>query len=170
MDGITESFLAVSSRFLSSEYVPKIRKCVERLSDEDIWWRPNDESNSVGNLILHLSGNVRQWIISGIGGADDRRERQKEFDRREGVSKAELLQLLSSTLEETEDVLRKVTAESLLERRTIQGGDVSVLEAIYHVVEHFAMHTGQIAYITKLRTAGDLGFYEVKNGRAKPQW
>ncbi|HEX5438812.1 MAG TPA: DUF1572 family protein [Gemmatimonadaceae bacterium] len=170
MTDVGHIFVEQSREYLLRDFLPRIASCVSRLTDADIWWRPNPAANSIGNLMLHLSGNVRQWIVSGVGGAPDQRNRQHEFDERTPLPARELLARLTATIEETDRVLATVTPEQLLERRTIQGDDVTVLEAIYHVVEHFSMHTGQIMYITKLRTGQDLGFYEVVDGIAQPRW
>lgn len=168
MPTLDSVFLDCSRQYLLRDCLPKIASCVRRLTDDDIWWRPNAASNSIGNLVLHLSGNVRQWIVSGIGGAPDTRNRQQEFDERTPISGGELLATLTSTLQDADRVLANVTPEQLLEHRRIQGNDVVVLDAIYHVVEHFSMHTGQIAFITKMRTGADLGFYTVVDGIAVP--
>jgi uncharacterized damage-inducible protein DinB len=146
---------------LSTEYLPKIERCVNLLTDEQIWWRPNPESNSLGNLLLHLAGNVRQWIVCGVGGETDLRERQQEFDQRSVLPAEELLSRLKNTLAEVDTVLATIDGGLLLQRRTIQGCDVVVLDAIYHVVEHFSMHTGQIILLTKQLTASDLHFYDL---------
>lgn len=137
----------------------RIQFCLDRLSPEQVWWRPSEENNSVANLVLHLSGNVRQWIISSIGNEPNARNRDSEFAARGDADVLALRVRLSETLEEAVQVIQSVTAERLTQRIIIQGFDVSVLEAIYHVVEHFAMHTGQILYITKLLRKEDLGFY-----------
>jgi uncharacterized damage-inducible protein DinB len=170
MPAIGQAFIDQSRSYLSSEYLPKIRRCVQAITDEDLWWRPNARTNSIGNLLLHLAGNVRQWIVTGIGGASDTRERQKEFDADRERSREELVEMLESTLGEVDRVLAQLTPEGLLERRVIQGREVSVLEALYHVVEHFGMHTGQVVYVTKLRTGTDLQFYDVEAGIARPKW
>lgn len=170
MPGIGQVFIDQSRSYLSSEYLPKIRRCVQVITDEDLWWRPNGQSNSIGNLLLHLAGNVRQWIVSGIGGEPDARERQKEFDADQERSREELIEMLASTLGEVDRVLAQLRPEGLLERRVIQGREITVLEALYHVVEHFGMHTGQVIYVTKLRTSTDLQFYEVEAGIARPKW
>ena len=156
----TDRFISCAREFLVAEYLPKIERCLERLNDEQIWWRPNEESNSIGNLVLHLCGNARQWIVSGVGGAADGRDRDAEFARREAVPRAELLALLRTTLADIDNVLKTLTPETLIQQRTIQGSDVDVLEAIFHVTEHFSMHTGQIILLTKLLTATDLHFYD----------
>jgi uncharacterized damage-inducible protein DinB len=113
--------------------------------------------NAVGNLALHLAGNVRQWILCGVGGAEDRRDRDAEFDARTGEN---VVERLHSTVDEAVALLAALPHSKLGERRTIQKHyDVTVLEAIYHVVEHFSMHTGQIIFATKLLTGEDLRFY-----------
>jgi uncharacterized damage-inducible protein DinB len=170
MNAIDQAFLDQSRHYLSQQYLPRIAASVERLSTDDLWWRNNPASNSAGNLLLHLAGNVRQWIISGLGGAPDHRQRQREFDARDGGSAAELLEQLRNTVREADAVLAALRPETLLERRVIQGTDVTVMEAIYHVVEHFSMHTGQIIFLTKLRTGADLEFYRVVDGVAHQRW
>jgi uncharacterized damage-inducible protein DinB len=163
-------FVYQSRRYLKEEFFPKIRRSVEDLETEAIWWRPNEESNSIGNLILHLAGNIRQWVVAGIGGAPDVRERQAEFDRREGLTGAELLEVLSEALDEVDVVLARLPQESLHDERVIQGLPNTVLGALYHVVEHFSMHTGQIIYISKLHSGKDLGFYRVRGGEVETNW
>ncbi len=165
------AFLDASRDYLLRTYLPKIERCVDKLTTDDVWWRPNESSNSIGNLILHLAGNVRQWIIHGVGGATDVRKRQYEFDERNPIPPTELLNYLRSTLAEVDAVLARVSPDALQDVRHIQGLDRTVMEAIYHVVEHFGMHTGQIIYITKLRTSTDLGFWKIgADGSAQKNW
>ena len=164
------AFLAQSREYLTAHYLPKIRAAVQPLAEPDLWWRPNDASNSIANLMLHLAGNIRQWIVSGVGGAPDRRERAGEFAQRDGLLKDELLTTLSGAVHDADAALARISRAALAEPRTIQGREVTVLEAIYHVVEHFGMHTGQIAYISKLRTGKDLGFYRMEGGIARAAW
>ena len=142
------------------QYTGRIETCLGMMSEEQVWARGSDNENAPGNLVLHLCGNVRQWIVSGIGGAPDRRERDREFSARGGVSKSDLTDRLKTTVEEAAGVIRAVTAGRMAEKLVIQGYSVSVMEAIYHVVEHFSMHTGQILFATKLLTGTDLGFYK----------
>jgi len=163
-------FIEESRRYLLEEYLPKIRRSLERLSQEDLWWRPNSASNSMGNLILHLAGNARQWVVAGIGGAPDIRERQAEFDRDGGMTADDLLGHLEESLRDVDAVLADLPEESLGEERVIQGLSVTVLRALYHVVEHFSMHTGQILYLAKLRSGMDLGFYRVSDGSVETRW
>ena len=131
----------------------------QRLCEDQIWLRGHASENAVGNLLLHLAGNVRQWIISGVGGTPDTRDRDSEFNAQLGPPKSELLAALRATVEEACRVIEPLTAEKLTSIVHIQKYDVSVLEAIYHVVEHFAQHTGQIIFATKMLTGEELGFY-----------
>ena len=166
----SERFIACAVEFLLEDYLPKIERCLERLTDEQIWWRPNEESNSIGNLVLHLCGNARQWIVSGVGGKADHRHRDAEFAQRDLVPRDELLTLLRSTLNDVARVLRALDTATLLERRTIQSSDVDVLEAIFHVTEHFSMHAGQIIMLTKMLTGSNLRFYDFESGGPIETW
>jgi len=170
MMDLGRAFLDESRRYLVREYAVKIRLCLEDLSDDDLWWRPNEQSNSIGNLLLHLAGNIRQWIVAGVGGAPDTRQRQAEFDERGPMPRDEVMRRFDAALADVDSVLRALDPAVLTENRAIQGRDTNVLKAIYHVVEHFGMHTGQIAYITKLRTGADLGFYRDAGGLATEEW
>ena len=156
MADLSHAFLDKSRRLLVEDSVPKIERCLERLSVEDIWWRPNEASNSIGNLVLHLCGNISMWIIGGVGKRPFQRNRQHEFDERGPLPAAELQRRLRAVVAQAEEVLNGISEAELSDRRQIQGYDVSVLEAIYHVVEHFGMHTGQIILLTKARVGEDL--------------
>ena len=140
------------------KYLPRIVDCLQLLSEEEIWWRPNEASNSAGNLVLHLCGNVRQWIISGLGGTPDNRERDKEFAERGPISRRLLIGRLKKTVEEACQTISRFPAEALSREFDIQGYRVSGLVAIAHVYEHFGYHTGQIIYLAKLKRGKDLGF------------
>jgi uncharacterized damage-inducible protein DinB len=137
----------------------RIEKCVARLTEDQVWLRGHETENAVGNLLLHLAGNVRQWIISGVDGTPDTRDRDSEFNAHEGPSKSDLLAGLRATVEEGCKVIEPLTPERLATVVHVQKYDVSVLEAIYHVVEHFAQHTGQVIFATKMLTGEELGFY-----------
>ena len=161
-------FVECSRRQLLDQDWPRLRTCVEALTDEQVWWRPNDASNSIGNLLLHLNGNVRQWLLVSFNQREDARERSAEFAAREGGSAASLLQRLEATMEELAELFDRLTEANLVASYEIQGYHVRGLDAVYHVVAHFAMHYGQIVYITKTVTGTDLGFYKELNqtGRA----
>jgi uncharacterized damage-inducible protein DinB len=155
MTDIAKHFIAQSRGFLSADYLPKIERCLEVLSDEDVWWRANEGSNSIGNLLLHLEGSTRAWIIGVAGGSHSPRDRQQEFDQREQIPREELMSRLRQTLAEADGVLARLAVEVLLERRQARGEEVTVFFAVYHTVEHFSMHTGQIIMLSKMRS-GDL--------------
>jgi uncharacterized damage-inducible protein DinB len=167
---ITASFLERSRHFLATEYPTKIRRCLDVLPRDAVWRRSDEDSNSIGNLLLHLAGNVRQWIVSGVGGAPDARYRSGEFAARDGGDVDELFAALRATLVEADAVIAALTPEMLLQRCTIQGRDITVLDAVYHVVEHFALHTGQIILLTKMYAPGRVRFYEDAGGLAIPRW
>jgi len=156
---VEQIFVQASSKKLD-QLLSRIRDCVNKLEPDEIWARGHENENAIGNLVLHLSGNVRQWIISGVGGAPDKRERDAEFAARGGMETAELLGRLESAVKESIVVIGRVTPERLTQHVVIQKYDLTVLDAIFHVVEHFAQHTGQIIFATKMLTGEDLGFYK----------
>jgi uncharacterized damage-inducible protein DinB len=167
---ISTEFLARSRDYLAYEYPTKIKLCLDALPPDALWRRPDEHSNSVGNLLLHLAGNVRQWIVSSVGGAPDHRHRAAEFEALAGRDAATLFGALRATLDEADAVIAALTVEELSSSRTIQGRDVSVFDAVYHVVEHFSLHTGQIILLTKLYAPGRIHFYEDAGGLAIPRW
>jgi uncharacterized damage-inducible protein DinB len=162
-----EAFLKFSSENLA-QFFGRIETCVAKLTPQQIWMRAADNDNAVGNLVLHLAGNVRQWILCGVGGQEDRRDRDSEFNARSGEG---VLEKLRPVVSEAVGLIAALPPGRLTETRTIQKHyDVTVLEAIYHVVEHFSMHTGQIIFATKLLTGEDLEFYGyLKSGRARAE-
>jgi uncharacterized damage-inducible protein DinB len=151
-------FLANAQSLIAKQNLPHIVECLQELSEEEIWWRPNPASNSAGNLALHLCGNVRQWIISGLGGAEDKRERDREFAEQGPVPRRALVTQMRRTVRDACRVLAKLTDDSLSRKYGIQGYHVTGLDAVFHVAEHFGYHTGQIIYITKLKRGQDLRF------------
>lgn len=129
----------------------KCKHCLSQLTDEQVWWRSHPSLNSIGNLILHLCGNVRQWIVAGLGGAADNRDRPGEFSERGPIPKDELLNRLESVVSEARAVLARQTARQLLKARRIQGFDVSGLKAIFDSVPHFRGHTQEIIGMTRMQ-------------------
>jgi uncharacterized damage-inducible protein DinB len=144
----------------------RIEDCLGRLTDEQIWARGAESENAVGNLVLHLTGNVRQWIVSGVGGQPDVRQRDAEFAARGGIAADTLAEHLRGIVAAAAAVIEMLAPERLGQRLLVQGYDVTVLEAIYAVVEHFSGHTGQIVYATKLFTGEDLGYYRYLSASA----
>jgi len=159
---IEQDFLKYSADKLE-QLSGRIQDCLGRLSSDQIWLRRSDNENAVGNLVLHLCGNLSQWIGSGVAGKPDTRERDAEFAARGAVTAADLAERLRRTVAETMATIRTVPAERLSDKIMVQKYDVTVLYAIYHVVEHFAQHTGQIIFATKLLTGQDLGYYNHLN-------
>ncbi len=145
---------------LYDESLPRILKCLDQLTEEQIWWRPNESSNSVGNLVLHLNGNVDQWIYAGLGGYPDTRQRQIEFDERKPIDKKSLAEQLINTMNRIRPVIEKVSKQELLRQRPVQTFEETGATILIHVTEHFSYHTGQIAYITKMLMDKPLGFYD----------
>ena len=160
---VSTLFLAHSRKKLLEQYWPRMRSVVEPLTDEQVWWRPNEASNSIGNLLLHLNGNVNQWLVASFNGLVDERNRPVEFSERGQIPKSELLARLGATLDQASEVLARLTAEELTAPMEIQGYHVTGLDAVYQVVEHFGLHYGQVLYIVKTLNGADLGLYRELN-------
>jgi len=150
--------LTQARHLLERVYLPRIAACLRELSADQIWWRPNSASNSVGNLVLHLEGNVRQWIVSGLGSAPDRRVRDLEFSEAGPIPSQRLVARLRRTVTEAGRVMGKLDGEALARTYSIQGFRVTGLRAVFHVAEHFSHHAGQIILLTKLLVGKDLNF------------
>jgi uncharacterized protein DUF1572 len=165
MDSSDRLFLDYSARKLRQLSV-RIEDCLGRLTHQQIWTRASGNENAVGNLVLHLTGNVRQWIIAGVGGQPDVRQRDAEFVARGGLAASSLAEHLRTIVAEAAGIVETLAPNRLPEPLIVQGYDVSVLEAIYAVVEHFSGHTGQIIYATKLLTGEDLGYHRYLNTTA----
>jgi hypothetical protein len=155
----SDLFLEFSRHKLLDQYWPRLRACVESLNEDQVWWRPNPASNSIGNLVLHLNGNVTQWIVASFRKLEDTRDRPAEFACKDGIAPAELVAILAKTMSSVAEVFASLTAADLHAHYDIQGYHVTGLHAVYQTVEHFGLHYGQIAYITKLLRESDLGFY-----------
>ena len=168
---MTESaFLERSRYYLAYEYPTKIRLALSPVDEQVIWKRANAESNSIGNLMLHLAGNIRQWIVGGVGGTETDRDRAGEFAASGGFMKTELIAALDSSVRDADKVLASLTDSDLERSVVIQGRDTTIIAAIYHVVEHFSMHTGQIIMLAKMFAPGSVKFYENAGGIAIPVW
>jgi uncharacterized damage-inducible protein DinB len=141
------------------ENTSKIKACMKQLDEKDIWFRHNEHINSVGNMILHLCGNIRQYIISSLGGAPDIREREIEFSTVNGFTNAELTAKWQDTMHEAVTIITHTSAENLLRHRVVQGSTLSGIGIIIHITEHYSYHTGQIIFLTKMYKNVDMGFY-----------
>jgi len=138
--------------------VAKIRHCIDQLSDDQLWWRPTESMNSIGNLILHLSGNLRQWIVCGVGGATDHRSRPEEFAERGPISREDLLGLLDLAVDDSREALAGITAEGLLRPLRIQGFELTALGAIFDSIPHFGGHTQEIVNLTRQQVGDSYRF------------
>lgn len=154
-----ESEFIEQSVFRMKESTERIEKCFILLSEDDIWLKPNSQLNSIGNLVLHLCGNITQYIISSLSGNPDIRKRDEEFSASRSLNKSELLSKLKATVDSAVKIIEKQKEASLLKTRSVQGYSLSGMGIIIHVVEHYSYHTGQIALLTKLFKDEDLGFF-----------
>jgi hypothetical protein len=145
---VGEAFVAQARRRLAASR-DRINHCVEQLTDAQVWWRPQESMNSIANILLHLCGNLRQWIVSGIGGAADVRNRPKEFSERQPISRQELLRRLDEVIGAADQVLAGLTDAKLLAPRRIQGFDETVLSAAFDTLAHLNGHTQEIVFITR---------------------
>jgi uncharacterized damage-inducible protein DinB len=167
---VPENFLSRSRYWLTKEYPIKLRHCVNALPRSAVWARPNQSSNSIGNLLVHLTGNVTEWILGGIGGRSITRYRAGEFAQSDGADGSKLLDNLEGVLREADDILAGLSEKDLDRSIVIQDRDTTVLAAVYHVVEHFSMHTGQIVLLTKIYAPDKIQFYDDAGGLARPTW
>jgi uncharacterized damage-inducible protein DinB len=167
MSKLASSILAQARHSLRDHHLPRITRCLALLPEREIWWRPHSTSNSIGNLVLHLGGNVRQWIVAGLGGVPDRRQRDQEFAERGPIPRRLLLARLRSAVREACRVLEQLSPDELERARVIQGYRVTGLEAVMHVTEHFSHHSGQILLITKMRLRRDLAFTRLPGEKPK---
>lgn len=158
METILSEFVKQAIIYME-ENTSKVKKCFEELTEEDVWQRPNKASNSVGNLVLHLCGNITQYILSSLGKTEDKRERDKEFSIEGGYTKEELMEKLEATIAQSISVIKTAKQPEVLLKRSVQGFEHSAIAIIMHVVEHYSYHTGQIVFWTKLLKNQDLGFY-----------
>lgn len=155
---LLKEFLEQSVYRLSLNY-PRIEKCLNALSDEEIWHKPNNSSNSIGNLVLHLSGNITQYIISALGGKEDNRNRDSEFETKGGSRRIELLDKIKQISMHACDIIKGLEGKQLIKNYEVQGYTLSGIAIIIHVAEHYSYHTGQITLLTKLAKDIDTGYY-----------
>jgi hypothetical protein len=147
---VPQGFIDESRKTLANALM-RIEHCVRQLDETNVWWRPHESMNAVGNLILHLCGNLGQWIVAGVGGEPFERDRPAEFAHREPIGKDELMRRLRARVDEVDRIFAAQDERSLLERRRIQGYDATVLTAMYHVVAHLEGHAQEVIYITRMR-------------------
>jgi len=156
-DNVAAAFLEEASHQLQAS-VKKIKHCLDQLNAEQIWWRPTPSQNSIANLILHVCGNVGQWIVSGVGEESDTRDRPAEFSARGGATKADLLERLDETVDKASRAIQVATSERLQAGLRIQGFETNGLAAIFHSVSHFQGHTQEIICLTRWQKGDDYQF------------
>ena len=161
-----EEFKAQSLAYFEAN-TPRIQQCISELCEAEVWERPNGVSNSVGNLVLHLCGNITQYAISSLGGQPDHRARDAEFAATGGLTKQQLGEKLAATTSEAARIMAQATETELLRVRSVQGFQLSGIGIVVHVTEHYSYHTGQIAFWTKQQKNKDLGFWADKDLNAK---
>ncbi len=160
LDQYHQDLISEVRRRLVTECGERTLKCLGLLSEQEIWYRPNEHSNSVGNLVLHLCGNVRQWLFSTLGGKPDLRQRQAEFDEKGPIPGKDLKQMIEDLMDEVNRLLDNLKPEDLLTTYRVQGFDESGVAILLHVTEHFSYHVGQITYFVKAHKELSVGYYE----------
>ena len=165
-----QRFIDESRAYLMDQYLPKLRVAIAPLAEDDIWWCPAEGSNSIGNLLLHIEGNARQWILGGVGKRETSRDRDGEFAASGSRTRAQLIAQVADTFAAIDDVLANLDPAQLDEDRTIQGADVTVFGAVFHVVEHVSMHVGQIIMLAKWRAPGAIRLYDAGSTSFTPLW
>jgi hypothetical protein len=147
---VGQAFLDECRRTLNARY-ERIRHCLDQLDDAQLGWRPREAMNSVGNIVLHLCGNLRQWVVSAATGAPDARDRPAEFAQRGPFSRADLLRRLGEVVAEADAALAQLAEGQLLSPRRVQGRDETVLSALFDSITHLGGHTQEIVYVTRLQ-------------------
>jgi uncharacterized damage-inducible protein DinB len=158
-----KTLVAEFERRVFTESYGRIFKCLTLLDENDLWKSPNSTIPAVGNLILHLCGNARQWILSGIGDKPDNRERELEFLTHLNIKKSDLIFLLENLKVNMRQTLNEMEEGKLNKGYIIQGFNETGFSVIIHVLEHFSYHTGQITTLTKLFRNKETGYYEGLN-------
>ena len=158
-----------NSIYRLDESTRMIKISLDSISESDIWKKPNESSNSIGNQIAHICGNMTQYIIASLGERDDYRNRDEEFSMTGGFTKSQLIQKLEDTVKEAKIILKQCNKKQLIKIREVQGFKLSGIGIVIHAVEHYSYHTGQIAFWTKLMTNKDLGFFDGRDLNTKNQ-
>ena len=158
---LTSSYSSVAEGFVNEARktlagaMARIEHCVGQLDESDVWWRPHEPMNAVGNIVLHLCGNLRQWVVAALTGTPAERDREAEFAHRDPVPKVELLTRLRAVVAECDRLIASARSDAaLLQRRRVQGFDTTVLAAVFHAVSHFEGHAQEVVYVTRLRRGG----------------
>lgn len=155
---ITDTFIAEARSRLDHSIVT-IKHCVAQLDDDQVWWRPGEAMNSIANLVLHLAGNMRQWLVSGVGGQPDVRQRAKEFSARGPMPRADLLRRLDGVVKEADQVMAGLSPSDLVQDRRIQGFDTKVLAAVFGALTHLQGHTQEIIQLTRQQLGSQYSYH-----------
>jgi uncharacterized damage-inducible protein DinB len=156
MNSIAPAYIRLATAATEAD-LARVERALALVDDHDLWWRANEASNSLGNLLLHMAGSHRFWVVSVVGGRPSDRQRQEEFDARGGQTKADLVASLRLTIADANLVLAGLDANALLDTREAFGKPWTVLGAIHHTVTHFSLHTGQVLLLVKMLKGTDLG-------------
>lgn len=151
--------LACETQRVLEQGLGKIEHCLAQLSEEQVWWRPAPDLNSIGNLLLHLRGNVRQWIVCGVGGEPDDRQRAREFRERGPIPARELLEKLKETVAQAGEAMAACRSTDWLQTRRIQGFEVTTLEGVLNSVSHFQGHVQEIILLTRWQCGAEYQFH-----------
>jgi uncharacterized damage-inducible protein DinB len=154
-----ELFITEIKKRLIGECQERTLRCLDLLTDEEIWYRPNEHSNSVGNLVLHLCGNVTQWLFSTLGNEPDYRTRQQEFDERGPIARKILQAKVRDLMQKAESIIDGLTPGQLEKIYSVQGYQESGVAILIHITEHFSYHVGQMTYYVKAKKDLDTGYY-----------
>lgn len=164
MHALAREFTAAAVGKLTAD-LAQVLRCARLLNERELWIRANDHCNSVGNLVLHLTGNVRQWILGGVGGEAFVRDRPSEFAQRSPLAHDAIVPPLEQAVSRAVEIIGSLDADGLVTVRRIQGYELTTLAAVFHVVEHFSCHTGQIVHMTKALRNVDLSLYDAQGRR-----
>jgi len=157
---VSKLLIAEFDKRVFEESYERIYRCISLIDEKDLWQSPSPGIPAIGNLILHLCGNARQWILSGLGGRPDNRDRDQEFIAQTKIKKAELVFLLENMRSNLRQTLEELDPKRITELHVVQGFEVTGFSVIVHVIEHFSYHTGQITTLTKFLTNKDTGYYK----------
>jgi len=155
---------------ITKVFPAQVRECLAQLDDEQIWWRPNESSNSVGNLVIHLSGSLNHYLNRGIGGFEYDRDRAAEFAERRHIPKDELRAIFDDMVTKAEQTFDALTVERLGEPSPEPKMYTLVVEDVLSVMSHIANHTGQILWITKMLKDGALDEVWMKTHKRLGGW
>ena len=139
---------------LLDDFPAQIGECLDLMTDDDVWWRPNETANALGNLVLHLAGSNRYYIAYAIGGREIERDRDAEFAARRNPGRLEVVKLWDETVRISREVLESLDPTRLMETTDRTGKSTTIAALLLHASHHTAVHLGQIVWITKMRHPG----------------